>query len=238
MRGKVIWNSSTSNASGQKNYDREESIYFHAHLLLSTKISEYFCCWDQSTGALRWLKHQESSLFCHCIYLAAFIDQKPCCPSVAKLCPTLCNPMNCSIPGFPVLYYLAEFVQTHVNWVSDAIQLYHPLSPPSPPALNLSLHQSLFQWVGSSHQVGKVLEFQHQSFQWIFRVDFFSDWLVCSPCCPRDYQDYFPAPQFKSINSSALSLLYVQLSHPYLTTWKNHSFEYMDLCWQSDVSPF
>ena len=238
MRGKVIWNSSTSNASGQKNYDREESIYFHAHLLLSTKISEYFCCWDQSTGALRWLKHQESSLFCHCIYLAAFIDQKPCCPSVAKLCPTLCNPMNCSIPGFPVLYYLAEFVQTHVTWVSDAIQLYHPLSPPSPPALNLSLHQSLFQWVGSSHQVGKVLEFQHQSFQWIFRVDFFSDWLVCSPCCPRDYQDYFPAPQFKSINSSALSLLYVQLSHPYMTTWKNHSFEYMDLCWQSDVSPF
>jgi len=94
MRGKVIWNSSTSNASGQKNYDREESIYFHAYLLLSTKISEYFCCWDQSTGALRWLKHQESSLFCHCVYLAAFIDQKPCCPSVAKLCPTLCNPVN------------------------------------------------------------------------------------------------------------------------------------------------
>ena len=109
MRGKVLWNSGTSNASGQKYYDRKESIYFHAYLLLSTKISEYFCCWDQSTGALRWLKHQEYSWFYHCIYLEAFIDQKPCCPSVTKLCPTLCNPTNCSIPGFPVLHYLAVY---------------------------------------------------------------------------------------------------------------------------------
>ena len=75
---------------------------------------------------------------------------------------------------FPVLHHRPEFAQTHVNWVSDAIQPSHPLSSPSPPALNLSQHQGLFQWVGSSHQVAKVLELQlqYQSFQWIFRVDF------------------------------------------------------------------
>ena len=65
-----------------------------------------------------------------------------------------------------------EFTQTHVHWVSDAIQPSHPLSPPSPPALNLSQHQGLFWWVGSSHQVAQVLELQHQSFQWIFRVEY------------------------------------------------------------------
>ena len=68
-------------------------------------------------------------------------------------------------------------VQTHVHQVSDAIQPSHPLSSPSPPALNISQHQGLFQWVSSSHQVAKILELQHQSFQWIFRVDFFrTDW--------------------------------------------------------------
>ena len=77
--------------------------------------------------------------------------------------------MNCSTPGFPVLHCLLEFTQTHVHWVSDAIQPSHPLSPPSPPALNLSQHQGLFQRVSSSHPVTKVLELQHQSFQWIFR---------------------------------------------------------------------
>ena len=64
----------------------------------------------------------------------------------------LCNPMDCSTPGFPVLHYFSEFAQTHFQWVSDAIQPSHPLSSPSPPALNLCQHQGLFQWVGSSHQ--------------------------------------------------------------------------------------
>ena len=95
----------------------------------------------------------------------------------------------------------------------------------SPPALSLSQHQGLFQWVNSSHQVAKVLELQlqHQFFQWVFRVGFLEDWLVWSPCSPRDSQKSSPAPQFKSINSSALSLLY----GPTLTSvhdyWKNHS---------------
>ena len=93
--------------------------------------------------------------------------------SVARSCPTLCDPMDCGTPGFPVHHQLQEPTQTQVHWVGDAIQQSHPLLSPSPPALNLSQHQSLFQGV-SFHQVAKVLELQlqHQSFQWIFRVDF------------------------------------------------------------------
>ena len=94
--------------------------------------------------------------------------------AVAQSCLTLCDPIDCSMPGFPVHQQLSEFIQTHVHWVGDAIQPSHPLSSPSPPAFNLSQHQGLFHWVGSSHQVAQVLEFQlqHQSFQWIFRTDF------------------------------------------------------------------
>ena len=86
----------------------------------------------------------------------------------------LYDPMDCCTPGFHVNHQLPEFTQTHVHWVSDAIQPSHPLSSPSPPAFNLYQHQGLFQWVHSSHQVAKVLEFKlhHQSFQWIFRTDF------------------------------------------------------------------
>ena len=80
--------------------------------------------------------------------------------SVAQSCLILCNPMNRSMPGLPVHHQLPEFTQTHVHQVSDAIQPSHPLSSPSPPALNPSQHQSLFQWVNSSHEVAKVLEFQ------------------------------------------------------------------------------
>ena len=91
-----------------------------------------------------------------------------CCPlsssgqfsSVTQLCPTLCNPMDCSMPGFPVHHQLLDPTQTHVHWVGDAIQPSHPLSCPSPPAFNLSQHQGFFKWVTSLHQVAKVLEFQ------------------------------------------------------------------------------
>ena len=87
--------------------------------------------------------------------------------SVSQSCPTLCDPMDCSTPGFPVHHQLLELAQTQVHRVSDAIQPSHPLSSPSAPAFNLSQHQSLFKQVNSSHQVAKVLEFQlqHQSFQ-------------------------------------------------------------------------
>ena len=93
---------------------------------------------------------------------------------VAQSCPALCNPMDCSMPDFPVFPQFPELAQTHVHWVSDAIQPSHPLSSPSSPAFNLSQHQGLFQWISLLHQVTKVLEFQlqHQSFQWIFWTDF------------------------------------------------------------------
>ena len=81
-----------------------------------------------------------------------------CCCSVAKSCLTLWSPKDCSMPGFPVFHYLPELAQTHVHWVSDAIQPSHPLSSPSPLALNLSQHQGLFRWVGSLHHVAKGLE--------------------------------------------------------------------------------
>ena len=94
-----------------------------------------------------------------------------------------------------------------------------------------SVLQDLFQWVSSLHQVVTVLElqFQYQSFQWVFRVDFLQDWLTWSPCSLRDSQKSSPALQFKCINSLALSLLHDPnlIVHDY---WKNHSFDYMDLC--------
>ena len=147
--------------------------------------------------------------------------------SVAQSCPTLCDPMNRSTPGLPVHRQLPEFTQTHVHRVSDAIQPSHPLSSPSPPAPNPSHHQSLFQWVSSSHEVAKVREFQlqHRSFQRNPRADLLQNGLVGSPCSPRDSQESFPTPQFKSINSSVLSLLH----SPSLTSihdhWKNHSLD-------------
>ena len=106
-------------------------------------------------------------------------------------------------------------------------QSFHPLLSPSPLAFNLSQHQGLFKWVSSSHQVAKVLEFQlqHQSFQWTPRTDLLWNGLVGSPCCPRVSQESSSTPQFKSINSLALSFLY----SPTLTSihdhWKNHSFD-------------
>ena len=147
--------------------------------------------------------------------------------SVFQSCPTLCHPMNCSTPGLPVHHQLPEFTQTHVHWVTDAIEPSHPLSSPSPPAPNPSQHQSLFQSVNSSHEVAKVLEFQlqHQSFQRTSRANLLQDGLVGSPCSPRDSQESSPTPQFKSINSSVLSFLH----SPTLTSihdhWKNHRLD-------------
>ena len=82
---------------------------------------------------------------------------------VTQSCPTLCDPVNCGTPGLPIHHRLPESIKTHVHWVGDTIQPSHPLSSPSPPALNLSQHQGLFKWVSSSYQMAKVLEFQSTS---------------------------------------------------------------------------
>ena len=86
-----------------------------------------------------------------------------CYCSINKLCLTLWDPMDCSTPGFSVLHYLLEFAQSHVHWVGDAIQPSHPLSPPLPPAFNLSWHHGLFQWVRTLHQVTEYLKSLHQN---------------------------------------------------------------------------
>ena len=147
--------------------------------------------------------------------------------SVAQSCMTICHPMNHSTPGLPVQYQLPEPTQTHVHWVGDAIQPSHPLSSPSPPAPNLSQHQGLLQWVSSSHQVAKVLEFQlqHQTFQWTPRADLLQNGLVGSPCSPRDSQESSPTPQFKSINFSKLRFRYSKTLTSIHDDWKNHSLD-------------
>ena len=136
-------------------------------------------------------------------------------------------PMNRSMPGLPVHYQLPEFTQTHVHRVGDAIQPSHPLSSPSPPAPNPSKHQGLFQWVSSSHQVAKVLEFQlqHQSFQWRTSnpglISFRMDWLDL--LAVQGTLKSSPTPQFKSINFSVLSFIHSQTLTSIHDHWKNHS---------------
>ena len=124
-------------------------------------------CGLTTTPHARGHRHTHShTRFCMSWYTDLGIQRRPFhthtvqFSSVAQSCLTLCDPMNCSMPGLPVHHQLPEFPRTHVHWVSDAIQPSHPLSSPSPLAPNPSQHQSLFQWVNSSHQVAKVLEFQ------------------------------------------------------------------------------
>ena len=142
--------------------------------------------------------------------------------SVSQSCPTLCEPMDYSMPRLPVHHQLLKFTQTRVHLVSDAIQPSHPVSSPSPPTFNLSQHQGLFKWVGSSHQVAKVLEFQlqHHSFQWIFRTILFRmNWLDLLAVQGT-------LKSFLQHHSSKASILWhsaffiVQYSHPYTTTGK------------------
>ena len=122
----------------------------------------------------------------------------------------------------PCHHQLPELAQIHVHWVSDVIQPSHPLSSPSP-AFNLSQHQGLFKWVSSSNQVAKVLEFQlqHQSFQWIFRIDFLEDWLVWSPCSQGILKNLLQHHSSKALIAQHSAFFIVPLSHPYMTTEKS-----------------
>ena len=157
--------------------------------------------------------------------------------SVTKSWLTLYDPMDGRTPGFFVPH-LPEFDQIYVYLISDAIQPSYPLLPPFPSAFNLSQHQGLFQHISSSHQVSKVLDFKlkHQSVQ--RKVDFLSDWLVWSPGFPRESQESSPAPQFKSINSLALCLLYCPTVTSIHYYWKDHNLGYTVLYRQSDVFAF
>ena len=161
-----------------------------------------------------------------------------CCRWFAQPCLTLCDTMDCSTPGLPVPQYLPELAQTHIHWVSDAIQPPHPLLPASPPALNLSQHQRPFQWVGSimwpnywSFSVSISLSNEYSGLI-SFRIDWFD--------VPAVQGTLKGLLQHQSSKASVLgcSVFIIQLSHLYMTTEKNHSFDYMNLCWQSDVSAF
>ena len=114
-----------------------------------------------------------------------------------------------------------------LDWVRDAIQPSHPPLSPSPPALNLSQHQSLLQWISYPHQVAKVSEpqLQHQSFQWTPRTDLLQNGLVGLPCSPRDSQESSPPPQFKSIHSLVLSFLHSLPLTSIHDHRKNHSLD-------------
>ena len=126
------------------------------------------------------------------------------------------------MPGLPVHRQLPEFTQTHVHWVGDAIQPSHPLLSPSPPAPNLSQPQDLFQWVSSSHEVAKVLEFQlqHQSFQWTPRTyPFRMDWLGLL-AVQGTLKSLLQHHSSKASILRCSAFFTVQLSHPYMTTGK------------------
>ena len=143
--------------------------------------------------------------------------------SVAQLCPTLCNPMDYSTPGFPVHHQLLELTKTHVHWVGDAIQPFHPLLFPSPPVFTLSQHQGLSQWISSSHQVAKYCSFSFSispSNEYSGLISFRMDWL----CLLAVQGTLKSLLQHHSSKASVLwysAFFIVQLSHPYMTTGKN-----------------
>ena len=163
-------------------------------------------------------------LLSHKVYLKKIftVSVSHCCCLVAQLCPTLWDPMDCSTSGFPVLHHLPELAQTHVHWACDAIQQSHPLSSPYSLAFSLYQHQGLIQWVRSLYQVAKVLEFQlqHQSFQWIFRIDFLYDWLVWSLEVQGILKSLLQHHSSKAPILRHSAFFMVQLSHPYMTTGK------------------
>ena len=145
--------------------------------------------------------------------------------SVTQSCLTLCDPMNHSTPGLPVQNQLPEFTQTHVHRVSDAIQPSHPLSSPFPPAFNLSQDQSFLNESVLLIRWPKYWSFSFNISPSSERSGPISFRLVGPPCSPRDSQESSPTPQFKSINSSALSFLYSPTLTSIRDCWKNHSFD-------------
>ena len=144
--------SSCNQISGSQHFDNSHNTSLMFVLYLCFHIPLNLLCLFPSSRPTN---------YCFCIStLINKIESTNHFSSVAQSCPTLCYPMNRSTPGLPVHHQLPEFTQTHVHRVGDAIQPSHPLSSPSPPAPNPSQHHGLFQWVNSSHEVAKVLEFQ------------------------------------------------------------------------------
>ena len=163
----------------------------------------------------------ESFLKMIILYLNNYLKNFLCLQfsSVTQSCLTLCDPMDCSMPGFPVHHQLHELAQTHVHWVSDAIQPSYALLFPLPPAFDLSQHQGLFQWVSSSHQVGKrsfsIIPSNEYLGLIFFRIDWF-DLLAVQGTLKSLLQHH--SSKASILRCSAFFM--VQLSNPYMTTGK------------------
>ena len=158
-----------------------------------------------------------------------------CCHSVAQSCPTFCDPMDCLTPGLPVLHYLPEFAQTHIHWIGDAIQPSHPLLPTSPPAFSIRVFSNhLALWIrwskywSFSFSISPSNEYSGLT---SFRINW-SALLAIQGTLKS-------LPQYHRSKTSILrSLAFFMIQLSYQDYWKNHSFDYMDLCQQSDVSAF
>ena len=146
----------------------EDSGVFCAVVHGVTKSQTWLSIWT----AKQWLKRLSVFSCAYLPFATTRMNLETMC-SVNKSCPTLYDPMDCNVPGFPVLHYFPEFAQIHVHWVGDAIQPSHPLSPPFYFCLQSFSTSGSFP-LSSSHQVTKVLELQlqQQSIQWLVRVDF------------------------------------------------------------------
>ena len=159
---------------------------------------------------------------CFVVYSACLLTPSVQFSSVTQSCLTLCEPMGCSLPGFPVLHRLPEFAQTHVHWVGDAIQPSHALSSPAPPAFNLAQHQGLFQRVGSSHQVAKDWSFSFSispSKEYSGMISFMVDRLDLL-AVQGTLESLLQHHSSKASIFRCSGFFVVQLSHPYMTTGK------------------
>ena len=170
--------------------------------------------------------------------VAKYLDQPCCCCLVAQFCPNLGNPMGCSTPGFPILHHLLQFAQTHIHWVSDTIQPSHLLLSPSPSAFRLS-HIRVFssdlalciRWAKYWSFSFSISPSNEYSGLMSFRTDSLD--LLAVQGTLKSLLQHHSLKAFL-----ALSLFYC----PGLTSihdfWKNHSFDYTELCWQSNVLLF
>ena len=184
------------------------------------------------THWIHWFLHHFITLLqCHA---GAFANLVPlwwratlCCCSATQSCPTLCEPMDCTKPGVPVLHHLPECSWTHVHWVGDAIQPSHPLFFPSHPAFYLSQHQGLFQWVSSSYQVAKYWSFSFSispSNEYSGLISFRIDWFDLL-AVQGTLKSVLQHPNSKASILWDSAFFMAQLSHPYMTTGKNRGFD-------------
>ena len=205
-----------------KSNTRLSGVWTMASDILKMHFFPFLCHWQYSVPWSTMTKRSRK----YCSQSAQF----------TQLCPTLCDPMDCSMPGFPVHHQLPEPTQNLVCWVCDAIQPSHPLF--LLPSIFLSIrvfsNEPVLHIRWPSTGVSTSASVLPMNIQDWFPLG----WTIWSPCCPRDSWESSPIPQFKSINSSALSLFMFQLSHLYMNTGKSIALTRQTFCQQSDVSAF